>query len=64
MTEPKPSAFDAQCLFEAELEKLRREYNLTSQRAMIAARAKALVESYFISRTMCESVLARFYLPH
>ena len=63
MTEPKPSAFDAQCLFEAELEKLRREYNLTSQKVTIAARAKALVESYFISRVMCDRVLARFYLP-
>ena len=47
MNEPKLSAHDAQCLFETALEKLRIEFNITSQKRIVAAQAQALIDSYW-----------------
>jgi len=48
MNEPAASnTHDAQCIYEASLEKLRIEYNLTSQQSKVAARAKTLTEAYW-----------------
>jgi galactose mutarotase-like enzyme len=58
----EPSAYDAQCLYEATLEKLRIEYNITSQKRIIAAQAIALIHSYFDCPKMRESALRNFYL--
>ena len=54
-------AHDAQCLFEAALEKLRIEFRITSQKRQIAAQARALINSYYSDKKTRESVLARWY---
>ena len=41
------SPHDAQCVFEAALERLRIEFRITSQKRIIATQARALIDSYF-----------------
>jgi hypothetical protein len=55
-----PNAMDARCLFEAELEKLRREYNLTSQKTRVAKQAEVLINAYFTCPKMRTSALANW----
>lgn len=63
MNEPTAdNAHDAQCIYEAALEKLRIEYNITSQRSHIANQAKALIENYWGKGSKAaERALTNFY---
>lgn len=55
------NAYDAQCAYEAELERLRREYKMNSQPARIAAQAESVIDFYFSSKTMRARAKAYFY---
>jgi hypothetical protein len=53
---------DAQCLFEAALEKLRIEFNITSSKRIVAAQARALIDSYWGKGSKAgERALANWY---
>lgn len=56
------NSHDAQCVFEAALEKLRIEFRITSQKRIVAAQAKALIDSYWGRGSKAgERALANWY---
>jgi hypothetical protein len=61
MVDSNLNAHDAQVLFEARLERLRVEFRITSQKRIIAAQARALINSYYSDTKVRERVLANWY---